>query len=147
MGQRIAASSSSPWEGAAPRPGDTVPGFAAPCCGAGPGTLLLPWLCLTSRSGPGKAGSAGGKKEQGYFHVLDSSLCWRSRCVCDWGWGWTAAQHCLPGACSLQQLTEVSFCPAALSARRGKGGLAITTDALGLGSRYSVSTSSTGFPG
>lgn len=36
--------------------------------------------------------------------------------------------------------------PAALSVRRGKGGLAIITDALGLGSRYSVSTSSTGFP-
>lgn len=52
------------WEGADSQPGVTVPGFAAPCCGAGPGTPLPPWLCLTNHSGPGKAGSAGGTKSE-----------------------------------------------------------------------------------
>lgn len=35
----------------------TVPGFAEPCFAAAPGTLSLPWLCRTTHSAPGKAGS------------------------------------------------------------------------------------------
>lgn len=147
MGQRIAESSSSWWQGAVPLPGDTVPGFAEPCCGVGPGTLLLPWLCLTTRSGPGKAGSARGRKSE----VI--SISWthpgaRGADVCAIRAGdGLQPSTAFPGCAAFSTALKCPSAPAALSIRRGKGALAIITDAPGLGSRYSVSTSSTGSPG
>lgn len=111
MGWRITENSSSWWEGAVPWPGDTVPGFAAPCCGVGRGTLLLPWLCLTTRSGPGKAGSAGGGKSRVISTSWTHPYAGGADVCVGLGWGWTAAQHCFPRVCSLQHPTKVSFCP------------------------------------
>ena len=134
MGQRIAESSSSWWEGAVPRPGDTVPGFVAPCCGVGPGTLLLPWLCLTIRSGPGKAGSAGGRKSE-VISMSRTHPCAGGADACAiWAGDGLQPSTAFPGRAAFSNPPRCPSAPAALSVRRGKEGLAIITDALGLGS-------------
>lgn len=58
-----------------------------------------------------------GKKEQGHFHLLASSLCWSSRRACRLGW----APSAVPAPPSRgAQPSEVSFCPCCPGSGKGK---------------------------